>query len=157
MLPKGFLGTRGDILMDLVILAFFIILPALLYSWQKARSGNYQQHKFSQLSLFIVLTVAVILFEADLTVSGGIFQLTKESAYAGTTMLNSLIYGHTIVAILTSFIWIGLIVFSLKRFDKPPKPNHFSQAHRFWGTAGMLTMIVTGVSAFPLYYYGFAV
>ncbi|WP_101760160.1 DUF420 domain-containing protein [Oceanicoccus sp. KOV_DT_Chl] len=155
MLPQGFLGTRGDILMDLVILAFFIILPALLFSWHKVRNQDYVTHKKVQLSLASILAVAVVLFEADLKLSGGIFELTKASSYNGTTLLNSLIYGHTLVAILTTLIWIVLIILSLKKFDKPPAPNHFSKTHKRWGTLGMLSMIATGTSAFPLYYYGF--
>ena len=66
MLPQGFLGTRGDILMDLVILAFFIILPALLFSWFKVRSQDYLTHKTVQLTLASILAVAVVLFELDL-------------------------------------------------------------------------------------------
>ena len=34
MLPAGFLGTRGDILMDLVVLSFLFILPMLVVSWR---------------------------------------------------------------------------------------------------------------------------
>jgi hypothetical protein len=59
------------------------------------------------------------------------------------------------VAILTTLIWVALIFMSLRRFDNPPRPNDFSGKHRFWGRAGMMTMSLTGLSAFPLYYYGF--
>ena len=155
-LPNGFLGTRGDILMDLVIVAFVVILPALIFSWKKARSRDYQTHKTTQLTLAIVLAVAVALFEVNLRLSGGIFELTKESAYAGSSLLNSTIYIHTIAAILTALIWVVLVVASLYKFDKPPRPNQFSSTHRFWGRLGMIGMIFTGVSAIPLYYLGFA-
>jgi putative membrane protein len=155
MLPAGFLGTRGDILMDLVVLSFFLILPALVFSWRRVRQHQYALHRKTQLILGITLGITVLLFEVDLKVSGGIFELTRDSAYAGTTLLNLLIYSHTLVAIVTTFIWILLIIFSLKRFDNPPTPNAFSGKHRFWGRTGMITMILTGISSFPLYYYGF--
>jgi putative membrane protein len=155
VLPAGFLGTRADLLMDLVLLSFLIILPAISWSWLRVRAGDYQLHKTSQLTLAAVLAIAVALFEIDLKVSGGIFVLTADSAYAGTTLLNAWIYGHTVVAILTTLIWIGLVIFSLRQFPSPPVPAAFSKTHRFWGRTGMVTMMVTGLSSFPLYYYGF--
>jgi putative membrane protein len=155
MLPDGFLGTRADILMDLVLLSFAVILPAISWSWWQARQGHYLTHKKTQLLLGAVLAVAVLMFEIDLKVSGGIFVLTADSVYNGTTLLNSWIYGHTVVAILTTFIWIGLIVASLRKFPNPPAPGEFSKTHRLWGRTGMSTMMAAGLSAFPLYYYGF--
>ena len=155
MLPAGFLGTRGDILMDIVMLSFIVILPLLVISWRYARCGEYVQHRAIQLTLALVLAVAVALFELDLKLSGGIFELTRESAYAGTTMLNSLIYGHTLVAIGSTVVWVPLVIISLRKFSTPPAPNAFSASHRFWGRTGMLLMILSGSSALPLYYMGF--
>jgi putative membrane protein len=155
MLPQGFFGTRADILMDLVIVAFIIILPVLTISWSKARQKKYPQHRGIQLWLGSILGVAVILFEVDLKMSGGMAELTKDSPYFDTALLNGWIYGHTLVAILTTIIWVVLIIMSLRRFGNPPSPNDFSGKHRFWGRTGMTTMFITGVSAFPLYYYGF--
>ena len=155
MLPGGFLGTRADILMDLVLLSFLIILPTMSWSWNAARKRHYRKHKTTQLSLASLLFVAVLLFEVDMKLSGGIFELTSQSKYSGTTLLNAWIYGHTLVAILTSIIWVFLIIFSLRRFPNPPEPGDFSKAHRVWGRIGMVTMMLAGLSAFPLYYYGF--
>jgi putative membrane protein len=156
VLPPGFLGTRADILMDIVILSFLLILPLLAVSWQRARSGCYAQHRAMQLTLASFLAVAVLFFELDLKLSGGIFELTRESAYAGTGLLNTLIYGHTLVAIGSALIWVPLVFISMKKFGKPPAPNAFSGRHRFWGRLGMVLMILSGCSAMPLYYVGFA-
>ena len=155
-MPSGFLGTRGDILMDLVIVAFLVILPLLAMSWHQARSGNYARHRALQVGLASVLAAAVLLFEIDLKLSGGIFFLTAPSAYAGTQLLNSLIYGHMMVAIGSVVVWAPLLLLSLKRFGNPPQPGAFSARHRFWGRAGMLLMMLSGLSALPLYYLGFA-
>lgn len=157
MLPQGFLGTRGDILMDLVVLSFLVILPVLMISWRAARRGNYAQHRAIQISLVLVLAVAVGLFEVDLKLSGGIFELTRESSYAGTTLLNGLIYGHTLVAIGSTLVWVPLVIVSLRKFANPPVSNAFGPTHRKWGRLGMLLMMASGLSAVPLYYLGFAV
>ena len=156
MFPPGFLGTRADVLIDIVMLSFVVILPILVWSWRLARtSRNYRLHRNVQLTLGITLAIVVLIFEYDLKMSGGIFELTKGSAFEGTPILNWTIYTHTIFSVLTSVIWVGLIVFSLLRFGNPPAPGKFSGTHRFWGRTGMVTMILSGITAPPLYYFGF--
>ena len=39
MLPAGFLGSRGDLLIDLVVLSFVLVLPRLIFLSLK-RFGN---------------------------------------------------------------------------------------------------------------------
>jgi hypothetical protein len=155
MFPPGFLGTRADILIDIVMLSFVVILPVLILSWRYARHRRYALHRRVQLTLGFTLAVVVAIFEYDLAVSGGIFELTKGSDYEGTAILNASVYVHTAFAVLSAIIWVALIAFSLFRFDNPPVPNAFSRRHRFWGRAGMLTMILSGLTAPPLYYFGF--
>ncbi len=157
MIPPGFLGTRGDLLMDLVILSFIVILPVLIYSWMKVCAGAYQMHKRIQVSLGATLAVAVILFEIDIRLAGGTFAIIAESPYADSWWLEAIFYVHLIIAVMTSLIWAGLIYFSLKRFPSPPHPDVFSATHKRWGTIGMVTMILTGLTAYPLYFFGFAV
>lgn len=156
MFPPGILGTRADILIDIVMLSFIIILPLLIYSWRLARvRRDYAMHRKVQLTLGISLGVVVAIFEYDLSVSGGIFELTKGSAYEGTAILAWSVYVHTAFAVLAAFLWAGLIIVSLFKFENPPKPNAFSKTHRILGRAGMITMIGAGVTAPPLYYFGF--
>jgi len=156
MFPPGFLGTRADVLIDVVMLSFAIILPLLVFSWYQARKQrNFQIHRNTQVILGVSLAIVVGIFEYDLSVSGGIFELTRGSVYEGTAVLNGTIYVHTAFSVLTSFIWVGLIIASLIKFENPPRPNSFSKTHRFWGKAGMISMIMSGITAPPLYYFGF--
>jgi hypothetical protein len=155
-LPQGFLGTRADMLLDLVMVSLVVVVPILAFSWLKVRAGDYALHKATQLSLLIVLTVAVLAFELNMRNLGGIFAATRASSYAGTGTLNFWIWFHTAFAIATSIVWLALGIASVRRFPKPPRPNAFSGAHRFWGRIGMVVMAVTGLSAIPLYVYGFA-
>ncbi len=156
MFPAGFLGTRADILIDIVTLSFIVILPVLITSWWLARSKkNYASHRKIQLTLGITLGIVVAIFEYDLSASGGIFELTKGGIYEGTAILNWTIYIHTFFSVLTSIIWVTLIIASLIKFKNPPKPNEFSRTHRFWGKTGMVTMFMAGITSPPLYYFGF--
>ncbi|MCL4790442.1 MAG: hypothetical protein KJ040_00130 [Gammaproteobacteria bacterium] len=156
MFPPGFLGSRADILIDIVTLSFIVILPILIISWRMARSQkDYVNHRRIQLWLGISLAIVVGIFEYDLKMSGGIFEITKGSIYEGTALLNWTIYIHTFFSILTSLIWVFLIIISLVKFGNPPRPNSFSRTHRIFGRAGMICMIMAGVTSPPLYYFGF--
>jgi putative membrane protein len=156
MFPQGFLGTRADLLMDLVIVALIAVVPIVLYNWHLARSGRFARHKTLQISLALLLAVVVGVFEVNLRLQGGIFAATGGSSYAGTATLDFWIYLHTFFAITTLFVWTGLIVMSLRRFPGPPTPGPFSATHRFWGRLGMVWMLVTGVTSLPVYILGFA-
>jgi uncharacterized membrane protein YozB (DUF420 family) len=156
MLPRGFLGTRADILMDLVIVSLVVIVPLLAWSWSRARDADFGAHRKIQIGLFSVLVVAVILFEADIKMSGGIFELTKGSRYDGTAFLKASVYVHTALSILTSLIWVSLIVFSLIAFGNPPKAGRFGTVHRMVGRIGMVGMILTSITGVQLYILGFA-
>lgn len=156
MFPRGFLGTRADLLMDIVILALVAVVPIVFYNWRLARTGRYPLHKTMQISLAVLLGAVVGLFEYNLRLQGGIFAATAASRYAGTGTLNFWIYLHTFFAITTIVVWVGLIVVSLRRFPNPPTPGAFSARHRFWGRIGMVWMLVTGVTAIPVYVFGFA-
>lgn len=154
--PPSFLGARCDVLMDIVVISMAVILPLLWYSLKKVKHDhNYRLHKRIQLYMFIILFFVVILFEYDMKANGGIFEMVKGSAYEGTFFLNFMIYFHTLLSITTSLIWIVLIIASLIKFDKNPKPNKFSKRHKFWGRIGMWDMTLTCITGLILYVYGF--
>ena len=156
MYPPGFLGTRADLLIDIVNISFVIILPLLVWSWIEVRKNRkFAKHKAIQLYLGISLAVVVTVFELHMSQSGGIFELVKGSAYEGTTLLKTIIYVHSLFAVSASFIWTGLIIVSLIKFPKPPEPTSFSKYHRFFGFAGMISMMMACITAPPLYYFGF--
>ena len=50
MFPPGFLGTRADVLIDIVTLSFVIILPMLVWSWRLARVDWYSRAESSSWS-----------------------------------------------------------------------------------------------------------
>lgn len=156
MFPHGFLGTRADLLMDIVIVALVAVVPIVLYNWHLARAGRYPRHKALQVGLATLLAVVVGVFEYNLRLQGGIFAATAASRYAGTATLNGWIYVHTFFAITTLLVWVVLIAVSLRRFPSPPAPNGFSATHRRWGRIGMVWMLLAGITSIPVYVYGYA-
>jgi hypothetical protein len=149
-------GARCDILMDIVVISMAIILPLLWYSYKKVKvDRNYKLHKNIQLTMFIILFVVVILFEYDMKQNGGIFAMVQGSAYEGTFFLNFMIYFHTFLSVTTSLIWILLVIASLIKFGKNPRPGKFSRTHRLWGKIGMWDMALTCITGLILYVIGF--
>lgn len=156
MFPAGFLGSRADLLVDIVTLSFIIVLPMLVISWRMARvRRDFVRHRRVQLWLGCTLAVVVAVFEWDLRQAGGIFEITRDSVYAGTALLNGTIWVHTGFSILASVVWVILIPWSLVAFGNPPRPGTFSRTHRVLGRTGMIAMIGACVTSPPLYYFGF--
>ena len=153
--PDSFLGSRADALLDAVILSLAIIIPIVIYSWNTAKKEKFKKHRNTQIILFVVLAIVVYFFELDMKAHGGIFEMVKGSRYANTTFMSVSIYFHTFLSISTSLIWFLLIIFSLFKFNRNPKPNSFSNAHKLWGKIGMIDMILTGVTGVQLYIIGF--
>lgn len=156
MFPAGFLGTRADVLMDIVICSLALFIPALWISYRKAKGGNYRLHRNLQILMAAILTVIVSIFEWDIRSSGGIFMMAEGSRWADTLFLKASFYIHLFFSGMTSVVWIGLITLSLWKFGNPPSPGSFSRIHRFLGRTGMLGAILTALTGIEIYVIGFA-
>ncbi len=155
MFPPGFLGSRADVLVDIVTLSLVVIMPLLVYSYRLARAGEWIKHRNLMITLAAVLTVVVGIFEYDLQVSGGAFELAKESRFAGTLFLAGSIYFHLLVAVMTALLWYVLIFLSWRKFSRPPEPGAFSKTHKLLGKIGMIGMFLTGITGVELYIVSF--
>lgn len=153
---QGFLGTRADLLTDLVITALVAVVPFVLWNQNLARRGRWALHKRMQIGLAVLLGLVVAAFEYNLRLQGGIFEATTASAYSGTLTLNFWIWFHTFLAITTVIVWASLIIMSLRRFPSPPQPAAFSATHRRWGRIGIIWMLATGLTSLPVYFFGYA-
>ena len=131
MFSPGFLGTRADVLVDIVTLSFAIIVPVITWSWLLvSRHSKYTAHRNVQIGLAVALAIVVGLFEYDLAVSGGVYEITKGGRYEGTRVLDFWIWTHMGFAVLASLTWILLILISLICFPNPPQPTAFGRIHR---------------------------
>lgn len=155
MIEHGILGTRANLVTDVVMLALLIILPLMIYSYRQVRRGHYEQHRNWQLRLGVVLGIAVVLFEIDMQLSGGIYEMAKGGSYYGSQLLDTTLYIHLFFSVSTTLIWLFLLLISLKRFQNPPQPNSFSRQHRLWGRLGMMDMMMTAITGYILYWVAF--
>ncbi len=155
----GFLGTRGSLMLDIVVLAMFAVVPLLGWSIYLARYRHrYSTHKRVQLTLAAVLLVAVTLFEADMRVHGWVDR-ARASPYYGTQdasgPLFAVLYVHLAFAISTCVLWVVVIARALRNFPSAPTPNRHSASHRFWGRLAAADMVGTAVTGWLFYWMAF--
>lgn len=150
----GFLGTKAPFMMDLVVLALFAIIPVLIYSIKLAKTGQYIKHKSIQIALAIILLISVILFEIEIRIAGGIYQLI-DIAPSERLLFDIVLYTHLFFAITTPLIW-GFVIFSaIKNFDGKSFPARYANKHRLWGKIATIDLILTSLTGFLVYYLGF--
>ena len=155
----GFLGFRGSLMLDVVFLAMFAVLPVLAVSIYLVKQGRYELHKKLQLTLGLVLLVAVVAFEVDIrlhdwterAVASPYFSAAaKWSCPAGIALIV-----HLFFAIPTTLLWTVVTAQALRKFPRPPLPGTHSASHRFWGWLAVTEMCGTALTGWIFYYLAF--
>lgn len=154
MLPRGFLGTRADLLMDVVFVSTLATPFILLWAIRLAKQQQLEQHRLVQTLLLVVLLIAVTLFEVDVRLSGGSGSLMKGSSYAGTGLLRGITLAHVLANVVTFFTWLVLVVKSRRRF-KTELPGGFTPSHRRLGRFVFGGTVFGALSAVVMYGLGF--
>ncbi|WP_337174139.1 DUF420 domain-containing protein [Paludisphaera sp.] len=153
-MPPGFLGTRGDLLMDIVVVAIVLTPFLFLRAVWLARRGEYRRHRNLQTALLTTLLVAVVLFEVDIRLKGGTQAFLAGSPHLGRPLLTWLLRTHVLVAVVSFGLWAVLVVQAWRaRMDL--NPGLFSAVHRRRGYLVFAGTIFTAASGVWLYWLGF--
>src|SRR5687768_1502338 len=119
-------------MMDVVSIALIAVVPVLTLSlWLVRSRRHYLWHKRLQIGTAYVLGIALLFFEIDIRLDDWRPRARPSPYYE--TWLFPLLYGHLVVAVTTTGLWVYTIVLALKRFPKPPGPHRHSQQHRLLG------------------------
>lgn len=150
---KGFLGTRADLLSDVLILALLIILPALAKGIGLARRRRFVSHRILMISIFTILVLYVVVYEANLALLGGIDYLkinirVSEASYFSLLAFHVM---HSTLALILGGITIGKgeEVFRTGQISR----MSFTSSHRkiVWLEVAMLAMsVITGLAVYYL-------
>jgi hypothetical protein len=155
-MAPGFLGTPASLMLDVVVCSLTLVVPALLWSIYLARfKRSFSLHKRVQLVLGVVLLIVVVLFEVDMRLQGGFWEMAKESSYYGTPFLRNLLRIHLTFSISTVFIWAATYAAALRYFSSPPRPGAFSPKHKIMAWIAVVDMVGTIVTGLMVYIYGF--
>ena len=155
----GFLGTRATFMLDVVFLAMFLVLPVLVVSISLVKRKRYRLHKQIQLTLGIVLLLAIVAFELDMRFLTDWEALAEPSPYYRTngwsTVWTSLMV-HLTFAIPAAFLWAFVIIQALRKFSNPPSPGPHSSSHKLWAWLATFCMGMTATTGWIFYYLAFA-
>jgi hypothetical protein len=157
----GFLGTRGSVMLDVVVLAMLAVLPLLAISIYLVKVRHqYLLHKKLQLAMGALLLLAVGAFEVDMQFltewelraepSPYFAVAEKWSCPAGMSLLV-----HLCFSIPTPCLWVIVIVRAVRNFPHPPLPGPHSAAHKFWGWLATIGMVLTAITGWVFYWLAF--
>jgi len=150
----GFLGTRAPMYLDLVAI-YFIALPLLLFvSIRYAMKGEIKKHLQSQLGIFIMTLVMIVVFEVGMRLAGGFKEYIKESSVSYGFFITFLIV-HILVAIATVNLWSYQIISSVKAYKKGTLTGEKAQRHRKIAKYLMVGITITLIQAACIYYFMF--
>lgn len=160
-MQDGFLGYRTSFMLDAVVCALVLVVPALLYSIYLAKFRRlFVAHRNLQLGLAVVLLLAVAAFEIDMQqIQGGWKNVVaKRAVPLSETELSSVktVLGiHLVFAISSPILWAITIIHALKRLPKPPQPCPASGLHRLLGWASTIDLSLTSITGLWFYYVAF--
>lgn len=155
----GFLGTRGSLMLDVVVLAMVAVVPVLLISIALVKFRQlYSVHKTLQLMLGAALLVAVVLFEIDIRLHGWQERAVPSPYFdpgPAVSPVEGVLYVHLVFAISAAVLWAIVIVRALRQFPSPPVPGVHSASHIFWARLAALSMVLTAVTGWSFYWLAF--
>jgi putative membrane protein len=162
MWMHGFLGFDASFMLDVVVVALVLIVPVQLWAIRLARTGRYPLHKRVQLTLAVVLLLAVGAFEVDLQLLHGGWEnvVNKDADTPRLTgdelqIVRRVLWVHLIFAVSTPLLWGLTIALALKRIPVPPGPCRHSPLHRKLGWASAIDLLLTSLTGMAFYYVTF--
>lgn len=150
-IPAGFLGTRADLFMDVVIVVVAAVPGLLALTGALARRGAWLWHKRLQLVLSGVFAVVLVAFEAYIRWKGGVDGISVGSSLHQSSALYVFLAVHLSFAISSALLWGWLVYASLRRFPPRPVPSDFSATHKRWGRIALIDMGLTSITGLGLY------
>ena len=160
-MSDGFLGFRTSLMLDVVVCALVLVVPAILTSLYLVKvKKNYTTHRNIQLTLAAILLLAVAAFEIDMQLVQGGWQevVAKREVPLNAEQLASVrtvLWIHLVFAISSPILWAVTIVLALKHIPKPPAPCPHSRLHAKLGWAATVDLVLTSVTGLWFYYVAF--
>ena len=149
MFGSGFLGTSAPFYMDFITV-YFALLPFLLFiSIRFAIQKEYQKHYLSQLVIFIMTLVVVVVFEVGVRVSDGFMEFMKNAHVSYGFMLTYLII-HVSIALGSVVLWSALIYSAVKSYKL--ENLGVTSSHKKVGKLVFLGLTLTSYMGVGVYY-----
>jgi hypothetical protein len=153
---SGFLGSRATFMLDVLVVAMGVVVVVLAWSiYQVKYRRRYKLHKWVQVSLGVLLLVAVIVFEVDVRLHGWEERAAgRLGGHAPTDVWIALAI-HLVFAVSATVLWPVVIIRALLNFPNPPMPGPHSRFHVPCARAAAIVMFITAFTGWTFYYLAF--
>jgi putative membrane protein len=149
MFGTGFLGTSAPFYMDFITV-YFALLPVLMFfSILLAVKKQYEKHFLSQLILFAVTLVVVVVFEVGVRVSDGFIEFMQNAHVSYGFMITFLVV-HVSIALVSVILWSALLYGAIKSYKLENKG--VSASHKKVGKLVFLGMSIASYMGVGVYY-----
>jgi hypothetical protein len=159
ILGAWLLPGRGSLMLDVVVIAMFVVTLCLALSIAAARFGKrYRLHRAIQIGLTICLAVTLVAFEADMRFVTDWRSLAEGSPWyvrGRVNVVDAALAVHLCFAIPTPFVWATTLGLALRRFGRNVRPGPYSRGHRLWGWISATMMALTTLTGWVFYYLAF--
>ncbi len=150
----GFLGTKASLYLDVVTI-YFGLLPFLLaFSIRYALKKEYEKHYRSQIVIFTITLIIVMIFEVGIRFSGGFIEFAKESSIP-MTFLSIFLGVHIVIAILSVILWVILIYTSLREYRVGGDMAIFAKYHKQKTRVLFVGLTLTSIMGIMIYIFLF--
>ncbi len=150
----GFMGTRAPMYLDVVGVFFFLLPFMLFFSIRWAVKGEIKKHFISQVVIFVLTLVFVVIFEAGMRLEGGFQEYIKASPVSYNFFISFLIV-HILVAIATFNLWSYQLITSVKAYRKGTLTGDLAKKHKKLARILVLGIFVTILQGVAIYYFLF--
>jgi uncharacterized membrane protein YozB (DUF420 family) len=151
----GFLGTRGSLGMDVVVVGLLAVLPLLAWSIHAVRSRrDFATHKRLQVFVAAALLACIVIFEIDVRLVSDWKERARPSPWWPGGVLGMLGI-HLVFAVSTLVLWVWTIWEALARFPAPPVPGGHSPRHRLTGRLAAIDLVLTTITGLTFYWLAF--
>ncbi len=151
---SGFMGTRAPMYLDIVGVFFFVLPFMLFFSIRWAVKGEIKKHFISQVIIFVLTLVFVVIFEAGMRLSGGFQEYLKASPVSYNFFISFLIV-HILVAIATFNLWSYQLISSVKAYRKGTLTGEVAKKHKKLARILVIGIFVTIAQGVGIYYFLF--
>jgi putative membrane protein len=152
----GFLGTRASLMLDLLVLAMAAVVLVLGWSIYEVKyRRRYTLHKWIQVTLGVVLLLAVIAFEVDVRLHGWQDRAAGELGGHASQLVMTSLAVHLVFAVAATILWPVVIIRALLNFPSPPVPGPHSRFHVRWARIAAIDMFITAITGWTFYYLAF--
>jgi putative membrane protein len=162
-MANGFLGYDSSFMLDVVVCALALVVPTLLWSLYEVKfRRRFTLHRNLQITLGIVLLLAVAAFEIDVQlVHGGWENIVNKPgrppriSEQELQTVRSVLSVHLVFAISTPLLWGVTLTLALRRFANPPHPGPHSRLHKTLGWLSTVDITLTSLTGLAFYYVAF--